>query len=1073
FKEVIGRKISCRMMFSWVLAIVVMLSAGITQPAAADDGGDTTPPEWADGYPFASRVSDKEFLLCLRGKEPGTAYWVVLADGEEAPSAEQVENRQNADGETVPGGSCNFIVIGETAVRVTGLMPDTSYDVYVVAKDAAGNRQAAPSLVEATTTFPDYDRSGVTDIVQGAPGSRQVTLTVTMCNAAGTGSPGYPAGDFCVTVESLEDGEINRVQTNFASAPFSGFTDNDNGTYTVVFTGTGDGTYYTLLSLTVSGFLIDSSCSFETPPGYVCEIVGGAQYTDLGDALDVVQDGQTIRLLADIYYNSGIEIEGMDITFDLAGHTLEVVDPSSGGAGLWVMDGAVTYVDSTGLGEFNVTGEDAGVQAMDDGTAMVTNATATGEEGCGAWADGGSIAVYGDAIATGGHSCGVLAEAGGSVHVYGDAAGIWCGAYATGDSTVRVDGNAQGEVYGAYADGGSYLAVIEIGGNAAATADGGVGACAVGSRSVVTVAGDVAAEATDGVGAFAADGGSITIDGIITADCYIKAGSGSFAMGDWVEPTTKEGYHTYTDGTNTVWVKIEPADTTPPTVPTGLVVTGRTKSSISIKWNASTDASGIAGYDIQMKQGNEGAYSIAGTTGGNTTGFTKTGLNASTGYYFRVRARDGSPNANVSNWSDEISAATMGDAPGSGTNGGSESGAKPAPPSYKADVSGIGASMTMLPVNVNTSTGNAATNMGALAEEAFGGTGKAVVMVPSIPDVDSYTLEMPAAFLAGSQDEGALTFSTPLGNVVIPGGMLAGTPGTEGKKAGITIARGDKTGLPDEVQTAIGNRPVVQLTLTLDGAQTDWNNPDAPVTVSIPYTPATEELANPESIVIWYIDGSGNAVCVPNGRYDPDTGTVTFTTTHFSRYAVSFKQVSFKDVSKNAWYARAVSFIAARDITTGTGGGSFSPDARLTRGEFIVMLMRACGIEADASPDPAKNFSDADNTYYTGYLAAAKRLGITKGVGNNMYAPGREITRQEMFTLLYNVLKKLDRLPQGNSGKTLSDFSDAGLIAPWAKEAMTLLVRTGAISGSNGRLDPAGGSTRAQMAQVLYNLLGK
>lgn len=165
FKEVIGRKISCRMMFSWVLAIVVMLSAGITQPAAADDGGDTTPPEWADGYPFASRVSDKEFLLCLRGKEPGTAYWVVLADGEETPSAEQVENRQNADGETVPGGSCNFIVIGETAVRVMELTPNTSYDVYVVAKDAAGNRQTIPALVEATTTIPDYDRSGITDIV--------------------------------------------------------------------------------------------------------------------------------------------------------------------------------------------------------------------------------------------------------------------------------------------------------------------------------------------------------------------------------------------------------------------------------------------------------------------------------------------------------------------------------------------------------------------------------------------------------------------------------------------------------------------------------------------------------------------------------------------------------------------------------------------------------------------------------------------------------------------------------------------------------------------------------------------
>ncbi|MGI6667229.1 MAG: S-layer homology domain-containing protein [Bacillota bacterium] len=86
---------------------------------------------------------------------------------------------------------------------------------------------------------------------------------------------------------------------------------------------------------------------------------------------------------------------------------------------------------------------------------------------------------------------------------------------------------------------------------------------------------------------------------------------------------------------------------------------------------------------------------------------------------------------------------------------------------------------------------------------------------------------------------------------------------------------------------------------------------------------------------------------------------------------------------------------------------------------------------------PTDNFSDAGETYYTGYLAAAKRLGISAGVGDNMYAPGKEITRQEMFTLLYNTLKIIGRLPQGDSGKTLLDFSDASEIASWAEEAMS------------------------------------
>jgi len=62
------------------------------------------------------------------------------------------------------------------------------------------------------------------------------------------------------------------------------------------------------------------------------------------------------------------------------------------------------------------------------------------------------------------------------------------------------------------------------------------------------------------------------------------------------------------------------------------------------------------------------------------------------------------------------------------------------------------------------------------------------------------------------------------------------------------------------------------------------------------------------------------------------------------------------------------------------------------------MLLKAYEIAPDTSP--ADNFSDAGNTYYTGYLASAKRLGISGGVGNNMFAPDKNITRQEMFTLL-------------------------------------------------------------------------
>ncbi len=166
-----------------------------------------------------------------------------------------------------------------------------------------------------------------------------------------------------------------------------------------------------------------------------------------------------------------------------------------------------------------------------------------------------------------------------------------------------------------------------------------------------------------------------------------------------------------------------------------------------------------------------------------------------------------------------------------------------------------------------------------------------------------------------------------------------------------------------------------------------------------------------------------------------------------------------------------MNFIADRNISTGTGDGKFSPEASLTRGQFIVMLMRAYDIKADA--EASDNFADAGNVYYTGYLAAAKRLGISNGVGDNRFAPGRSITRQEMFTMLYNSLKSLALLPEANTDKALADFSDGNAVADWAKKALSAMVNTGTLVSSGGKLDPAGICTRAQMAQVLYRLLNK
>ena len=389
------------------------------------------------------------------------------------------------------------------------------------------------------------------------------------------------------------------------------------------------------------------------------------------------------------------------------------------------------------------------------------------------------------------------------------------------------------------------------------------------------------------------------------------------------------------------------------------------------------------------------------------------------------------------------------------------------------DASGSGTVNAKLPLTVNEKTGTAVLDTAARKDLAASG-GTSVITLPAIPGVKAYTLSIPVSSLTTAGWEGAVKVNTTAGSITIPSNMLSGVTGAEVAKvakAEVTIALGDRTILTGDAKAAVGDRPLLELYMSIDGKRIQWNNAGTSVNVSIPYAPSAAELSNPERIIIWYIDDSGKAHAVPNGRYDAATGKVNFTTSHFSYYAVGFNGISFKDVPDTAWYSKAVGYVAARGITSGKGNGSFSPNAKLTRGEFLVMVMKAYGFTPDENA--ANNFTDAGNTYYTGYLAAAKRLGISGGVGNNMFAPGKEITRQEMFTMLYNALKAIGELPQGHSGKTLSSYEDAGRIAAYAKEAMTYFVEAGIMEGNAGQLTPASTTTRAQLAQVLYNLLSR
>ncbi|NPC68979.1 alpha-amylase [Corallococcus exiguus] len=93
-------------------------------------------------------------------------------------------------------------------------------------------------------------------------------------------------------------------------------------------------------------------------------------------------------------------------------------------------------------------------------------------------------------------------------------------------------------------------------------------------------------------------------------------------------------------------------DTTAPSVPSGLVAASKTATTVSLTWTASTDSSGIAGYDVYRNG------SLVGSP--TTASYTDTGLTAGTAYSYTVRARDTAGNASAQSSALSVTTSTSG-----------------------------------------------------------------------------------------------------------------------------------------------------------------------------------------------------------------------------------------------------------------------------------------------------------------------------------------------------------------------------------------------------------------------------
>jgi len=89
----------------------------------------------------------------------------------------------------------------------------------------------------------------------------------------------------------------------------------------------------------------------------------------------------------------------------------------------------------------------------------------------------------------------------------------------------------------------------------------------------------------------------------------------------------------------------------------------------------------------------------------------------------------------------------------------------------------------------------------------------------------------------------------------------------------------------------------------------------------------------------------------------------------------------------------------------------------------------------------------------------AYKIGVVKGIGEGLYDPDREITRQEIAAMMYRAIcymeKEIGKTVINHNGN-IDKFTDNNEVSDWAKESVAALAENGIMKGtSNTTLSPS------------------
>ncbi|MGI6413063.1 MAG: S-layer homology domain-containing protein [Syntrophomonadaceae bacterium] len=260
---------------------------------------------------------------------------------------------------------------------------------------------------------------------------------------------------------------------------------------------------------------------------------------------------------------------------------------------------------------------------------------------------------------------------------------------------------------------------------------------------------------------------------------------------------------------------------------------------------------------------------------------------------------------------------------------------------------------------------------------------------------------------------------------------------------------------------------------------------EQPVTITMSYTQEQLKDLDEDTLDIYYFNEGQKTWEKTNAELNQANKTLTFTTRHFSKYAiisynpaaeVPVVESKFVDL-KGHWAEGDIAKMVELGLVKGISDTQFAPDVNITRAEFAALLLRDIGAEQKLHLTGRFYDVPADKWYFNVVNTAAE-LGLVTGYTDKNFGPDDPVTREQMAVMIKRALVYQGEAEELNTlyaELVLSKFKDRDKIAEWAKDSVAIAVEKGIVKGrTDNEFAPTATATRAEAAVMIlrtYNLL--